>query len=308
MIRQFYSHGKLLITGEYVVLDGALALAVPTKFGQSLEVETTIGEKIKWTAIDHEGKEWFKSAIRFDGRDFKLAIKNSSPGEAEQRLLQILTQAHKLNPGLLIQNSGFKITTKLDFPQSWGLGSSSTLINNIAQWFEIDPYLLLENTFGGSGYDIAAAQNEHPFTYQLTKEMRSVLLTNFDPDFREQLFFVHLNRKQDSRASISHYREQSGKNRSTTVEKISALTLQFISCKSLEEFKLLMEIHETLISKLIKTPKIKTRLFRDYPGAIKSLGGWGGDFILATGGEIEMDYFREKGYATVVSYSEMVKK
>ena len=30
----FYSNGKLLITGEYVVLDGAKALALPTKFGQ----------------------------------------------------------------------------------------------------------------------------------------------------------------------------------------------------------------------------------------------------------------------------------
>ena len=307
MIRQFYSHGKLLITGEYVVLDGALALAVPTKFGQSLEIETTDGDEIQWTALDHEGKEWFKTSLRFDGKDFELATKTTSPGEPEKRLLQILTEANKLNPGLLIQNSGFRITTKLDFPQSWGLGSSSTLINNIAQWFEIDAYLLLQKTFGGSGYDIAAAQNEHPLTYQLTKETRSVLLTNFDPDFKDQLFFVHLNRKQDSRASISHYREKSAKNKSTTVEKISALTRQFISCESLEEFKLLMEIHETLISQLIKTPKIKTSLFPDYPGAIKSLGGWGGDFILATGGETEKEYFRGKGYSTVVPFSEMVK-
>ena len=35
----FYSNGKLLITGEYVVLDGAKALALPTKFGQSLVVK-----------------------------------------------------------------------------------------------------------------------------------------------------------------------------------------------------------------------------------------------------------------------------
>ena len=32
----YYSNGKLLITGEYVVLDGATALAIPTKYGQSL--------------------------------------------------------------------------------------------------------------------------------------------------------------------------------------------------------------------------------------------------------------------------------
>src|SRR5690606_11836163 len=128
MRRQFYSHGKLLITGEYVVLDGALALAVPTKYGQSLEVETTNKKEIQWTALDQEGKEWFKTALIFDGKDLKLAKNTTSPAEAEQRLLQILKEAHKLNPGILIQDSGFNITTKLDFPQCWGLGSSSTLI------------------------------------------------------------------------------------------------------------------------------------------------------------------------------------
>ena len=35
----FYSNGKLLLTGEYVVLDGAKALAVPTRFGQNLIVK-----------------------------------------------------------------------------------------------------------------------------------------------------------------------------------------------------------------------------------------------------------------------------
>ena len=35
----FYSHGKLLLTGEYVVLDGAKALAIPTNKGQYLTVK-----------------------------------------------------------------------------------------------------------------------------------------------------------------------------------------------------------------------------------------------------------------------------
>ena len=38
--QSFYAHGKLLITSEYLVLDGAEALALPTVYGQSLEVET----------------------------------------------------------------------------------------------------------------------------------------------------------------------------------------------------------------------------------------------------------------------------
>ena len=37
---RFYSHGKFLLTGEYLVLKGALALALPLKLGQSMTVET----------------------------------------------------------------------------------------------------------------------------------------------------------------------------------------------------------------------------------------------------------------------------
>jgi mevalonate kinase len=40
-MQTFYSHGKLLISSEYAVLDGAQALALPTKFGQTLKVEST---------------------------------------------------------------------------------------------------------------------------------------------------------------------------------------------------------------------------------------------------------------------------
>ena len=37
----FFANGKLLLTSEYLVLDGAKAFAIPTKKGQSLHVEIT---------------------------------------------------------------------------------------------------------------------------------------------------------------------------------------------------------------------------------------------------------------------------
>ena len=36
----YYSNGKLLITGEYSVLEGAKSLAIPTNFGQDLVIDT----------------------------------------------------------------------------------------------------------------------------------------------------------------------------------------------------------------------------------------------------------------------------
>ncbi len=312
-MKKFRSNGKLLITGEYVVLEGALALAVPTKFGQSLEVETVNEEVIHWIAYDHLGKVWFE--YRFQIKKIIGEIQkteNSSLNESQQieevcsRLFQILEQAHLLNPEILTTGKGYKVNTRLDFPNNWGLGSSSTLLNNIAQWFKTDAFLLLEKTFGGSGYDIAAAQNNHAFTYQIGQNNRSVLTAGFNPVFKENLFFIHLNRKQNSRASIKHYKQQSKEFLEETVAKISAITSRFISCESLEEFNLLIEIHETLISKIVNIPKIKSELFPDYHGSIKSLGGWGGDFILATGGEKEQAYFRKKGFDTIIPYSNMI--
>src|SRR5690606_6552586 len=162
-------------------------------------------------------------------------------------------------------------------------------------------------TFGGSGYDIAAARNDTPIIYQLTGEERSVLNTSFNPGFSENLFFVHLNRKQDSRKAISHYRSQSKEALAEAVKKINSLTQSFINCTTLKEMELLIEIHETVISQLLNIPPAKKNLFPDFPGAIKSLGGWGGDFVMATGNKDAREYFIKKGYNTVVPFDKMVK-
>lgn len=307
---KYKSNGKLLLTGEYIVLDGAMALAVPTKFGQSLRVEPRQDQIIQWESLDENGNIWFETSFSTDEilgnrQQEEENSLNPEQEETEIRLKQILRNAHLLNSSILLSGYGFTVIAKLDFPQNWGLGSSSTLINNIAQWFHIDAYKLLEASFGGSGYDIAAAQTFHPFTYQLGESKRNILTVDFNPEFKEELFFVYLNRKQNSRESVSQYQNQ-GKAKAEDIEKISSLTESFIHCESLVEFQLLIEIHETLISKLINTPKIKTQLFQDFPGAIKSLGGWGGDFILATGNLEAQDYFRRKGYETIISYSQMV--
>ncbi len=308
---KFHSNGKLLITGEYAVLDGALALAVPARFGQTLEIEPREDAMIVWKSLDNKNQVWFETEFQIkeikNASNLSLVKSENEQKDISERLRHILWQAQLLNPGIFSENLGFTMTSKLEFPREWGLGSSSTLINNIAQFFRIDAFTLLKNTFGGSGYDIAAAQHDHPITYQLTETKRSVLTVDFKPDFMDELFFIHLNRKQNSRASIKHYKQQPKEFLEETIEKINALTQSFIYCASLEEFKLLMTIHETLISKLIHTPKIKSELFPDFPGAIKSLGGWGGDFILATGGEPEKSYFKEKGYHTLLPYAEMVK-
>lgn len=305
-MKKFYSHGKLLITGEYAVLDGAKALAIPTKYGQEMQVENTDKPGIFWTSLDEKGEVWFEGGFILKGNNFFLDEENNTQSAAASRLLQILNKAKDQKPKFFSENQGYKITTKLEFNREWGLGSSSTLINNIASWLDIDAYKLLEKTFGGSGYDIAAAQQDSAFTYQLIKGQSSVLKSHFEPEFKDMLFFVYLNQKQNSREAIAHYRNQPRENINILTDKISRLTEQFLQCESLPEFRLLMDLHETLISKAINLPKIKTSLFPDFSGSIKSLGGWGGDFILATGNEEAQQYFRSKNYNTIIPFSKMI--
>lgn len=305
-MQKFYSHGKLLISGEYVVLDGATALALPTKWGQSLEVEEIEEPVIKWKSLDTEGNIWFQEIFRIE--DLKAAPDTTkAPKEEVSKMLFLtLLSAAGKNPELLNKGNGFAVTSKTEFPREWGLGTSSTLIANIANWFKIDAFELLEQTFGGSGYDVAVALHSTPITFQKQGPENSILRTSFDPPFSDQIFFVHLNQKQNSRESIKHYRQQDKKALNTAIEKISALTHRMITCTDITEFNLLLEVHENIISQLVGLQKVKSRLFADYPGAIKSLGGWGGDFVLATGSETDMDYFRNKGYTTVVPYSGMI--
>ena len=301
----FYSHGKLLISGEYVVLDGATALAVATRYGQNLEVKEITAPVIKWKSIDHEGKIWFEEEFIVADLFSSEIPEKHQQNEVSKMLFLTLLSAVKLNREKF-SNSGFQITTKTDFPRSWGLGTSSTLIANLAKWLKVDPYRLLEHTFGGSGYDVAVAMHGTALTYEKQGLQNSIFRASFDPPFKDNLFFVHLNQKQNSRESIKHYREQEKANLQPAVEKISALTHRMLACTELLEFELLIEIHENLISQLVGMKKVKSRLFADYPGAIKSLGGWGGDFVLATGTLKEMEYFRKKGYSTVLPFAQMI--
>ncbi|AUC75205.1 GYDIA family GHMP kinase [Olleya sp. Bg11-27] len=300
-MQNFYSHGKLLLTAEYVVLDGAKALAIPTVFGQHLTIEPIKGQNIIWTSFDNQNNIWYTDTITI------TAITNSKDtGNAiSNRLIQVLKAAQQLNPEFLTKQEGFKITTTLEFPQNWGLGTSSTLINNLATWAKVDPYTLLARSFGGSGYDIACAQEDSALIYSLNNTLPKTELIDFKPIFSDQLYFVHLNKKQNSREGIAHYKSNRH-NLTETITAINQLTIAFTTCKSITAFQQLIAQHETLIAQVTNQKPVKETLFSDFNGSIKSLGAWGGDFILVASTTNPTDYFKAKDYHTILEYKDMV--
>ena len=298
----FYSNGKLLLTGEYVVLDGAKALAVPTRFGQNLIVKKGNNQQIKWTSFDVDKSIWFEEIITFEAITSKLLSKNSEG--IKNTLIEILHQSYIQNPDFL-NKEGYEIETHLTFPRIWGLGTSSTLINNIGQWLQIDAFELLTKSFGGSGYDVACAQTNTPIIYQLENEIPHFKGVHFNPQFKENIHFVYLNQKQSSKSAISNYMTQRHKT-GKIIPRINSITFQAIDCKDGKDFAKLMELHEIIMSDVLETKTVKEKLFPDFKGVIKSLGAWGGDFIMVLSKDNPKAYFTEKGYPTVLAYEEMV--
>lgn len=302
MKKTFYSNGKLLITGEYLVLDGVKALALPTKFGQNLIVENGVNKEIKWTSYDADGSTWFEGTIPFS------AITTTTTFEKESvtnTLITILREAYLLNPNSILNSEGYIITTHLTFPKKWGLGTSSTLINNIAQWFEIDAFLLLKNSFGGSGYDIACAQNNYPIVYHLEQGKPIVEKVNFNPTFTEILYFVYLNQKQSSKNAIASYKEKKN-NLEPNKKTINQITEIVLKANNINSFTEALQNHETELSSILETKTVKESLFPDFKGTIKSLGAWGGDFVLVISQDNPSSYFISRGYETVIPYHEMI--
>ncbi len=320
MNKQYHSNGKFLLTGEYLVLKGALALALPLKLGQSLEVERleTNNEQIQWKAWRPEGR-WFSVTLNREN----LVNFSTDDTDKAMRLCQILQAVKQLNPKAF-EGNNIKFTTRLDFDPNWGLGSSSTLIANLARWANVSPYELLKLTFGGSGYDLACATAEQPIYYQLadldcfvprndamrqSEPTPKVDLVDFNPHFAEHLFFVYQGQKQSSSKEIKAFL---GKANPTDLQKdieaVSEISRALPKCQTLDEFAMLLQCHERIIARCIGQEPVQKR-FPDFEGVLKSLGAWGGDFVLAATewGENQVrDYFKKYGLEVVFGYKEIV--
>ncbi len=298
---EFYSNGKLFILGEYYVLEGAKVFALPTKFGQYLNIFPLKTKTLSWKSYDADGSVWYNDEIAVNDI---LSNNQSSDHKVRNTLIDILHQAHLMNSSIL-ENNGFLVETKLTFPRNWGLGTSSTLINNVAQWFQIDAFQLLQKSFGGSGFDIACAQNNTPVTYQVVNNEPVVGQVTFNPPFKEHIYFLYLNKKRDSKDAIANFRKKQ-KNLSEEIKQVSQMTDELLEIQDLETFVSFFKNYEQNLSEILETPTIQKELFPDFNGLIKSLGGWGGDFVMVASDHNPTEYFKQKGYNIIIPYSDMI--
>jgi hypothetical protein len=108
-------------------MHGALALALPLRYGQAMQVDKTGAGRLEWTSYDVNGM-WFKGVYELPS----LSLLETSDRTKALLLQKILRTADQQSDGSIRKNSGLDISTRANFDRRWGLGTSSTLINNIA--------------------------------------------------------------------------------------------------------------------------------------------------------------------------------
>lgn len=302
----FHANAKILISGEYLVLNGALALAVPLSVGQSLKFtcfHTDNLPSISWVARE-ENKIWFES--EFDIHDF--SIKKCSDDSVAERLKLFFSAIAEIAPQCFDAEKSLAFETNNEFRRQWGLGTSSALIVNLSKWAGINPFELHFMVSNGSGCDVAAAMSDTPVFYHLKKKLPTVKAANFYPPFSDKLYLVYLGNKQFSDMEITKYEIMRSPSQSL-IDKISDLTRKIAVCKTLTDFSMLLELHEKLLSNYLQRPTIGSLFFDDFEGSVKSLGAWGGDFILMVSEKTKNwvhQYLKERGYSIVFGYDELV--
>ncbi len=286
------------------MLDGALALALPVRLGQRLTVAERPGrDNHHWVSLDHQGRPWFEG--RFAPTGAYISGNNEETGN---RLEQLFRAIEQQRPDFWLGKLPLRFETRLGFPREWGLGSSSTLVAALAAWAEVDAFQLLEDTFGGSGYDIACAHARQPILFQRRDGRGQYVECPYKPPFAENICFIYLGKKQDSRKGIARYHEVV-KDSPRLIEGVSRLAMDFLGARTVKEGIAIMDAHEKLVGDALQLPKAKERYFYNFPGAVKSLGAWGGDFVMALSekpAEATRQYFRVKGFETVFTWEEMV--
>lgn len=300
MVGDYFSHGKLLLTGEYLLLRGARGLALPTSKGQHLSVAETAGATT-WQSVDSQGDTWFEATIS------GLVVTAEGQEQVAKRLSSILRAASAQRPALADDIVGKRFLTRLDFPNDWGLGSSSTLIHLLADCFDIDAFDLLDETFGGSGYDIAVAAEGRPLIYERLDGEPYHEIVEWRPPFVDRIHFIHLGQKMDTHRAVKDFLSHAHRGYAEA-PLISRLTEEMAACADLAHFEDIIRRHDTLISKTIGIESA-AQVYADYDGGVcKYLGAWGGDFMLATGRAEALDFFRSLGLNTILTYDEMILK
>ncbi len=300
----FSASGKLLLFGEYFVLRGAQSIVMPLRYEQTLSVSPHTSENIRWQCFEN-GNEWLDITLSPESR-----IINTSDEKKATIVQHLLNTIKKKKPSLKILGLHFHF--EIDFKRNYGFGTSSTFISLLSQWSGVNPYLLLEKSFGGSGFDIAAATATEPFIYQADRlhadAKRQINPVRISKNISNQLLFVYTGKKQRSRDEVMGFEKIV--TPPNQIAEMNHIIEKVLSCEEIRDFEEQMNRSELLLSTILNMRPVKLLNFSDYPYSVKSLGAWGGDFIMATFRDETKarNYFSERGMHPIFNYQQLIRE
>lgn len=302
MNNEIFSNAKIILMGEYAVMHGADAICLPLKTGQKLRVEDFDEGVIgwKWTY----GNEVLAD-LQIDAASLQPLRVNKGNSQWVSDLVRIIRLQ---NPGF-VRNGGHSFIFENLFPPQWGLGSSSATISSISRWAHVNAFMVNQKLMGGSGADIASTTASRWFLYRKKLPTPPVWDIPFNYLFPDNTWFVYSGKKEPTAQHLNTLDPIDENQHSVSWMQVNHFIYRFLAASTLPEvFKLVYE-HELLIADRIRKEPIGNQ-FADFPGKIKSLGAWGGDFFLALSQQPEAwvkDYFYQKGYSTIFKWNEFLE-
>ncbi|HAQ65460.1 MAG TPA: hypothetical protein DCR43_06380 [Bacteroidales bacterium] len=296
----FQCPGKLLITGEYAVLVGAVSLVVPVQYTQQLAILPGEDNQLHWITSYNE-TTYLSATFRLS--DFQVL--SCSDSQQAAFLTKLLQNVRRLNP-MFLNYGGFRAHSVMGAHPQWGFGSSAQLTVNVARWAGVDPLELNHLVSNGSGADVACSMVGHAIHYSTSLKQPDFRKVSFNPPFADKLLLVYSNRKQDSSSSVKNFLLHRHLMDSV-VNHFSEITREVTTTTNIRTFAGLLAEHEKMLKTVLKQPTVQETLFDGFPGVIKSLGAWGGDFMLAVPDidvEDATEWFVGRGYSTVLSFHE----
>lgn len=297
-LQQHRASGKLMLTGEYLVLYGATAWAVPTRLGQTLSVAKSPAAGLKWRSIDSKGNLWFEAL--WDGEGKLLSYTDIEVADTLNSLLQMGVRLGS-NPF-----AGWRGEITMDFPREWGLGSSSSLVACLAHWMKVEPFQLFDACLSGSGYDVAVAYHNDGILYNLLSNAeRKVELFHHTPPFTEHLYFAYSGAKQNSHNEVVNFQKGDASKYHEFIPKLNRVSEQMWIANTLESFQEAVIEHEEIIGMVLGREGMNSKY--EINGAMKHLGAWGGDFFLvATNEKSDLDKLKEHGITEIFNWKDII--
>jgi len=293
-MQTFFAPGKILLAGEYTVLLGLEAHAVPVKSGQWLEffaynTPDNQAPTVHFKAFDDRGEIWLENVYDLDSDAWR------NPPVPELNAFDTILKF--VNDEFWEPQTSYRLETRLEFGRETGLGSSSTFIALMSQCFRLNPQKLQEHIFGGSGYDVAVACLGKSLSFWRNDKGAHYRPWKLPSELTQNWHVVFMGKKVNSRKSSTAILEKLEEILTEPFykqqfERVLSIVRDAETTASLEAA---LEMYQMLLAQLLEmeTPYKQLGLKPVKQGLCKWLGAWGGDMLLVNDTFIhsESDFF-----------------